>query len=126
MLHPLFSVLVQRPDLLVDHLAGYAGLMQQEAGEAVGGWVQRAVAWLAVAALALIFIGLSGVAIMLGALLERFHWALVGVPAAVLLAALVAYGVARRAIQKARFDDIRAQWQADVAALRRLKETGHG
>ena len=29
--HPLFSVLIRRPELVVDHLSGYAALVQQEA-----------------------------------------------------------------------------------------------
>jgi len=31
MLHPLFSTIVQRPDLIVDHLSAYSELLQKEA-----------------------------------------------------------------------------------------------
>lgn len=31
MVHPVFSVLISRPDLVMDHAAGYAALVQEEA-----------------------------------------------------------------------------------------------
>jgi hypothetical protein len=45
MLHPLFSTIVQRPDLVVDHLSAYAALFQEEASDAGAELVTRAVAW---------------------------------------------------------------------------------
>jgi hypothetical protein len=41
--------------------------------------------WLAVLMLALLFLGLAGVALMLGFLYGQFHWVLLGVPAGALL-----------------------------------------
>ena len=39
-LHPIFSVLVRRPDLLLVHLAGYADLIRQES-QVTGAWLVR-------------------------------------------------------------------------------------
>ena len=66
MVHPIFSVLVTRPELVMDHVAGYAALVQEEASTVGVQVAKRAVAW-AVAVLALIvFLVLAGVAVMLG------------------------------------------------------------
>jgi len=82
MLHPLISTLVHRPDLVVEHVSAYAALLQAEASVASGQWVRRALAWALVAAGALLFVVFAGVALMLGLVMDRFHWALVAVPGA--------------------------------------------
>jgi hypothetical protein len=82
MIHPIFSVLVRRPELVMDHVAGYAALVQEEASTVGVEVAKRAIAW-GVAVLGLIvFLLLAGVAIMLGAMLDEFHWTLVVVPGA--------------------------------------------
>jgi hypothetical protein len=45
MLHPLFSTLIQRPDLLVEHVSAYSALFHQEAAQAASMVVKRYVAW---------------------------------------------------------------------------------
>jgi hypothetical protein len=40
MLHPIFSVLIHKPELVIDHFAGYAALVQEEASS-VGGEVAK-------------------------------------------------------------------------------------
>lgn len=118
MLHPVFSALVHRPDLLVDHVSAYAALIQQEAAGMGGDLVTRAVAWALVAIGALVFLVLAGVALMLGFLMDQFQWVLVLVPGAVLLITLVALARARSASPSERFAELKAQFKNDVQALR--------
>ena len=81
LVHPIFKVLVRRPDLVVDHLSGYAALATQEATTLGTEVLNRAVAW-GVAAVAFIgFVVLAGVAVMLGFMQGQFHWVLVLAPA---------------------------------------------
>ena len=88
MVHPIFSVLVTRPELVMDHVAGYAALVQEEASSVGNEVAKRAIAW-GVAVLALfVFLVLAGVAVMLGAMQDEFHWVLVLVPATALLVSL--------------------------------------
>ena len=118
MLHPLFSTLIQRPDLVADHVAGYAQLLQEEATLASSEILSRAVAWFAAALLAIVFLGLSGVAIMFGTLQAQFHWVLVVVPGVVLIAAVLAVIRARKPFVSEKFPEFKAQVDSDVRALR--------
>jgi hypothetical protein len=120
MLHPIFSVLITRPELVMDHVAGYAALVQEEASN-VGSQVgKRAAAWGAAAVGALLFLILAGVALMLGAVQGEFHWMLVIVPAVPLVIAVAGYSVARRPLPSTAFTELRAQLDADAQALRTL------
>ncbi len=116
-LHPLFSVLVRRPDLVLAHLAGYADLIRQET-QVTGAWlVRRAIAW-ALAVLAfVVFLMLAGVAAMMAALQHEFHWMLLLVPGLALALAIGAYVWARRKPPQAALSELRAQFQADVDTL---------
>ena len=118
MLHPLFSTLIQRPDLVADHVAGYAELLQEEATQASSEILSRVVAWFAAALLTIVSLGLSGVAIMLGTLQAQFHWVLVAVPGFVLIAAILAVIRARKPFVSEKFPEFRAQVNSDVRALR--------
>jgi len=118
MVHPIFSVLVTRPELVMDHVAGYAALVQEEASTVGIQVVKRAVAW-GVAALALfVFLLLAGVAVMLGVMQDEFHWILVLVPGTALLVSLVAWSVARKRLPAKAFTELKAQMDADAQALR--------
>jgi len=118
MLHPLFSALVHRPDLVIDHVSAYAGLLQAEAAMASQVLARWALAWALVAASALLCTVFAGVALMLGLLLDRFHWVLAGVPGLFLLLTLLAYGRAKAALPAAGWTDLKAQFDSDVRALR--------
>lgn len=118
MLHPLFSTIVQRPDLVVDHLSAYAALFYDEASTATSSLVERAVAWVVVALLAVVFLGLAGTAAMLGLLQNQFHWSLVAVPGVVLALLLVAIFIAIKPFQRENFTEIKAQMDSDKRALR--------
>jgi hypothetical protein len=121
MLHPLFSTLVYRPDLVIDHAAAYASLLQAEAQEAGSHWLARMLAWAGVAAGALLFMVFAGLALMLGLMMDRFHWVLVLVPGLCLLLTLLAYARASRPLPGDAFADLKAQFDEDVRALRAVR-----
>lgn len=119
MVHPIFSVLITRPELVVDHVAGYAALVQEEASSVGMQVAKRAVAWgVAVVAL-IVFLVLLGVAVMLGAI-HGFHWSLVLTPAVALLVAGLAGNVARQKLPSKAFTELKAQLDADAQALRTI------
>lgn len=125
MLHPIFSLLVRRPDLAVDHVAAYASLVQQEAATASALWLKRLLAWILFGLSASVFLTLAGVAVMLGVMHNQFHWALVLVPAAVLVATLIALQSARRPMPDQAFAEVRAQLGADLQALQAAGGSPH-
>jgi hypothetical protein len=118
MVHPIFKVLVSRPDLVVDHLGGYAALAQQEASTLGAEIRRRAIAWGVAAVSFLVFLVLAGVAAMLGFTQGQFHWVLVLVPGAMLALALAAMTVARKSLPTQAFVELRGQLEADAQALR--------
>lgn len=120
MLHPIFSVLVHRPELVIDHVAGYAALVQEEASSVGGEVMRRAVAWGVAALSLLVFLVLAGVAVMLGTLHETFHWVLVAAPGVALLIAVLAWNVARQRLPAQAFAELKAQLDADAQALRSI------
>ncbi|MEO7391832.1 MAG: hypothetical protein ABIU58_06630 [Ramlibacter sp.] len=118
MIHPIFSVLISRPELVMDHVSGYAALVQEEASTVGLQVARRAVAWSVAIFCVLVFLVLAGVAAMLGAMHGAFHWALVAVPGVALLLAAVAWGFARQRLPSAAFTELKAQLDADTQALR--------
>jgi hypothetical protein len=120
MLHPIFSVLISKPELVVDHVAGYASLVRDEASTVGVEVAKRAVAW-AVALIGLIvFLVLTGVAAMLAALHGSFHWILVVAPAIALAIAIAGWTVARKRLPEKAFTELKAQLDADAQALRAI------
>jgi len=120
MVHPIFTVLITRPELVVDHVVGYASLMQEEASGLGAQVKKRAAAWGAVGIGSLVFLILAGVAAMIGAAVGEFHWALVIVPAIPLAMAAWGWMVARQPLPSAAFAELRAQLDADAQALRTI------
>ena len=118
MLHPIVTTLIQRPDLLVEHVAAYGELIHEEASQAGAVIVQRYVAWAIAAVCGLVFVLLSGVAVMLGTLQNQFHWVLLAVPGFALVLMLVALVKAKAPLTEARFTDLKAQIDTDIQALR--------
>jgi len=117
MLHPIYATVLGHPELVADHLANYVALVREEAGETAQRLVARTVAGVTAVISALMAIGLIGIAVMLGAMHERFHWVLVVVPAVAVLIALIGAYIATRPTQWDGFKDVRAQLDADVRAL---------
>ena len=118
MLHPLFSTLIQRPDLLVEHLSAYGALFHQEATEAGSKLVKRYIAWAAAGICGVVFILFAGFALMLGVLQNQFHWVLLAVPGCALLLMVIAIAKANAPLADTRFTELKAQIHSDVQALK--------
>lgn len=118
MLHPLFSTLVKRPDLVVDHISAYAALFHEEAVRAGTDVLTRAAAWVLAVLTGVVFLGLTGVAIMLGLMQNQFHWVLVVVPGVALLLVIGAVLRAVKPWQTEQFPELKAQIDSDIRALR--------
>lgn len=120
MLHPIFSVLIRRPELVLDHVAGYAALVREETSSVGTEVAKRAIAWGAAVLSFFVFLILAGVAAMLGVMQGDFHWILLAAPGAALLLCVLAWNVARQRLPAQAFTELKAQLDADAQALRTL------
>lgn len=120
MLHPIFSVLIHKPELVIDHVAGYAALVQEEASSVGGEVARRVIAWAVAGVGAIVFLVLAGVSAMLGVMQGEFHWILLVVPAIPLVPAVFAWNVARKRLPAQAFAELKAQLDADAQTLRTL------
>lgn len=102
----------------MDHVSAYAALFHQEASRAGSELLVRAVNWVLAVLLAAVFLGLAGVALMLGLMQNHFHWVLVAVPGFVLVLLLIAIVRAKKPLQSERFPELKAQIDTDARALR--------
>ena len=118
MLHPIFSTVIQRPDLVLGHLSAYGALVGQEAKTAGAQVARRALAWLLAVVCGSVFISMAGIALMLGFLHNQFHWVLVGVPCVALLATVIALIQANKPLDSEHFPELKAQLHSDATALR--------
>lgn len=118
MVHPIFSVLIAKPELVMEHVAGYASLMREEASSVGLQVAKRAVAWGVTLFAALVFLILAGVAAMLAAVQDQFSWAFLLVPAIPLAISIAAFTVARKRLPEKAFTELKAQLDADAQALR--------
>jgi len=117
MLHPIFSTVLGRPELIADHLANYAALIREESALASRALIKRALAGVVAAVSAMLALGLIGIAVMLGVLHGGFHWVLVVVPGVAVVVAALSAWVATRPTDLNAFQDLSAQLDADVRAL---------
>lgn len=120
MVHPIFSVLITKPELVMEHVAGYAALVREEASTVGTEVAKRAIAWGVTLFALLVFLILAGVAAMLAAVQEQFHWAFVVVPGIALAISLVAFSIARQRLPEKAFTELKAQLDADAEALRAI------
>jgi hypothetical protein len=118
MFHPIFSVLIKKPDLVIEHLSAYLALAREEAGSTGADLAQRLMAWAIAGVACVVFLTLTGVAVMLGALMDRFNWALVVVPGVMLAVVVIAFVSARKPMPPNRFAEVKRQLDADMHALR--------
>jgi hypothetical protein len=81
---------------------------------------KRAIAWAVTLFAFLVFLILAGVAVMLGAIEDQFHWAFVLVPAVALAISAAAFTVARKRLPEKAFTELKAQLDADAQALRAI------
>lgn len=120
MLHPIFSVLITKPELVMEHVSGYAALVREEASTTGMEVAKCAIAWGVTLFAFLVFLVLAGVAVMMGAIQEQFHWALVLVPGAALAVAVAGFMAARKRMPAQAFTELKAQLDADAQALRAI------
>jgi hypothetical protein len=120
MVHPIFSVLIAKPELVMEHVAGYASLMREEASSVGKAVAMRAIAWGVTLFSALVFLILAGVAAMLGAANDAFRWSFVIVPLIPLAISGAAFSVARKPLPEKAFTELKAQLDADAQALRAI------
>lgn len=118
MLHPIFSTVLGHPDLVAEHLANYVALVKDEATQAGRNAIARVVAGILAAVAGMLALGLIGIAVMLGVLHGSFHWVLVVVPGVAVVCALIAGYIASRPSTVNAFEDVRAQLDADIQAMR--------
>lgn len=117
-LHPIFPLVIRRPDLVVDHLGGYIALLREESASAGASLLRRGIALALGVFLLAAFVGLAGGAIMLGAVLDRFSWALIVVPVLTLILVAAALWVALRPLPGPLFAELQAQLDADRRILK--------
>jgi hypothetical protein len=120
MVHPIFSVLITKPELVMEHVAGYASLLREETSSVGKEVAKRVVAWGVTLFSFLVFLILAGVAAMLGALNAAFHWALIVVPGIALGIAVAGFMAARKPLPEKAFTELKAQLDADAQALRAI------
>lgn len=121
-MHPLFSLLATRPQLLVDHAQAYAGLFHEEFSQSLNAWRR----WALLQAVALCCLGvavvLGGVAVMLWAvtplLLVHAQWILWATPMLPLSVSIVCTWLASRHNPTDAFGKLGRQLDADIAMLR--------
>lgn len=118
MLHPIFSLLIRRPELLADHVAGYSALVQEQVASLGAEVVARLLALVVAAVAAITFLTLCGVAIMMGTVHDEFRWSLVVVPGVALGVAVAGLLFARKPLTPNRFAEVKAQVRADAQALK--------
>jgi len=125
MLHPIFATVLERPELIVNHLAGYAELVREEAAAAGRSFMTRLVGGVLFVLSALLALIMAGMAVMLGVLHGSFNWVLVIVPGIAVLVAAVCAVIASRPVKLNAFGDLCDQFQSDLKAFSSLKESRH-
>lgn len=122
MIHPIFKTMLKRPELVMRHLANYADLLRCEMADVGKGLLVQACAGVLAVVSLLLALGLTGIAIMLGVLYGRSHWALVAVPAVPWLGALAGGLLASRSKVAEDVRDVREEVELDVKILQLAKE----
>lgn len=118
MLHPFFSALIRRPDLVIEHIAGYGSLVHEEVADAGSHLAKQLIAWAIASVFAILFLVFAGVAVMLGLVHGSAHWALLAVPGCALVSAAAAFIYASNSQAADRFAALKTQLKADIDALK--------
>lgn len=126
MIHPLFRLLLSRPQMLAEHVGAYAELASAEAAEAAAVLRTRTLMALAAVASFLLGLGLAGVALLLLAALPLAQmpmpWLLALVPLTGLALGLGFWRAARQQPPAPAFALLRRQVALDAALLRESDE----
>lgn len=118
--HPLLRLVVQRPDLVIEHASAYAALAANEGSAALARMLrQRAWQLLALLCFAMGAV-LAGVSLLLWAALPQvavgLRWLMFVVPGVPLLAAVAAWLVSRPETHGPAFEGLAAQVRIDRSA----------
>ena len=133
MLVPLFNLVTHRPDLIIDHLAGYLKLAQDELNEAKQQVIRRAIAAAVALVFAVAFIVLAGMALMLSSVAATQPQPvfatmvmLIAVPSVALLAAIIAAIVAMNSGTDGPTVSFADHIQRDIQAFRQVIKAKEG
>jgi hypothetical protein len=122
MIHPVYKLLAARPELLAQHLGGYAQLARTQAAEALLAARQRLLLLGVCLASGLLGLGLAGVAALLAAALPwpgmPAPWLLAALPGLLMLIALAAGWSFVHQPPTWTWDELQAQAAQDLALLR--------
>ncbi len=121
-MHPLLHLIVREPDLLADHAGAYAELLGEEIGVASAQWKRKAL----LSAIALCGAGvgavLTGVALMLWAVVPPDNmnapWALIVAPLVPLGLAVACWVSAQNTAGPKAFEQVRRQLREDAAMFK--------
>ncbi len=123
MIHPLLRLIATQPQLLADHAESYAELVGEELGKSTAALKKRVLLNAAAMCLLAVAAVLTGVALMLWAVVPVANinaaWALVAAPAAPALLALWCL-VASQRETAAGFKFLKQQIAADLVMLREV------
>ena len=124
MIHPLLRLAATEPHLIGDHVEAYAALVGEEVHKVSTSWAMRIALYAGAAILALLGLGLVGVALLFCAAVPSSDypapWAMVAVPLAPFLIAVACVVYARSRPTEKAFDTVKKQLNADMAMLREV------
>jgi len=120
-IHPFFTVLLRRPDLIARHLGNHVDLIRAELSAAKRAMLVKAAGAVVAGVCLLLALGLTAVAIMLG-VLQGFHWALVVVPGVAWLLFVIGLVAAVRAAVVPKAQEVQQQFEADLDLLRVVRK----
>ena len=134
MIVPLFNLVTHRPDLIIDHLAGYLKLAQDELKDAKQQLIRRAIAGAVALVFAVAFVVLAGMSLMFASVTTMQAQpvfvataTLIAVPTVMLFAAIIAVVVAMKSGADQSSVTFAEHIQRDIQAFRqviRAKEDG--
>jgi hypothetical protein len=126
MIHPIYMTALRRPDLVAAHLRNHVDLVKKEFADASRSVAYKAAGAIVALVALLLAMGLTGIALMLGALHGSFHWVLVAVPGVAWLLTAIGVAVAMKSSVRDDVQDVKDEIEADLAALRTVKEARRG
>ena len=116
--------LATEPGLFTEHASAYAALIALEAGEAGLAWRRKAMAMIGCAALGLLALSTTCVALMLAAALPwqgmPAPWVLLAIPATLWIASFAVGWAAFRRGHTQTFAHVRHQWAIDAQHVREM------
>jgi len=121
MIGPLLNLIARRPDLIIDHIASYAALAQNQIEATKARLVTRIVAGIVALAFGTAALVLAGVALMLGTAVADLQasWALFAAPGIALIVCVLAARVALAGTPELNTQvSLGAQFRRDLNALK--------